>query len=154
MKKEQKYSRPQRKEMAKLNEKFDSLLAIYYCDGPKYSPKAKEKLIHELNEAWVKFCSIHNAKKNTLMNADPAALMRQIESGRKLSQELCRASLIEWEGKKYTEWLSKMDQHYPVLLKRMKFTNSVRNLFKKGNTDHVKEKFQELKGKSPKGTWL
>lgn len=146
--KERKYNRTERREMSRMNEKFDELIDQYTETAAKYGES--DLLIglkYNLDSQWRVFCKKHNSQLKSRMKADVEAFIRQIRAQEEIEKKVAEQVRAQYMTVSYDGWISKMKQYFPWTLRRIKFIT----YFKKS---YVKDQWEKFQGKSPRGTWL
>lgn len=148
MEKEIKRPRADRREILRLNEKFDKLMEKYTDARALYGDTEKTADILEYaDRAWKKFAHNHNKNRKNRLRADPGALMKEVENRIKQDAISDKAAKEREERAKYDRWVAKVTMRYPRLMWRW-------NIIAKFKKSYVKEKYEKCNGKSPKGAWL
>lgn len=147
MDKEIKYNRSDKREILKLNAKFDELAGAFLQKRAihGYTPIV-EDYISLCDRAWRVYAHKHNKNPKNKIKAAPAALrnhLHEIDNNEKKLQET-RAKIKEKAD--FDRWVTKVTMRYPRLMWRW-------NLIGKLKKDYVKSKYKEFQGESPKQTW-
>lgn len=144
MDKEIKYNRKDRREILKLNKKFDSLLDRYTHEKAlKGQTDGVDALVTDLNDEWKSFVINHNNNKKNHIQADMGSFIKQVDEITANDVKLAEAKRAADEKARYDRWVAKCTLKYPNLMRRW-------NLIGKIKKDYVKKKYEQLEGKSPR----